>query len=75
MNDTLKSLPIPRKSRTKGRGSKKHGNNKGKCQKYRMLGRKEKNKARKKITQRNKEEKKKQKLILRKQRKQHNETS
>lgn len=75
MSNTVKSLPIPKKSRTKGRGSKKHGHSKGKCQKYQMLGRKEKNKARKKITQRNKEEKKKQKLILRKQRKQHNETS
>lgn len=39
---------IPRKSRRKSGGDKKHGRNRVKCARYRAEGRREKNKARRK---------------------------
>ena len=46
-NVTAKTLAKKKRRKDTGKGNKKHGRHKDHCQRYRMLNRREKNKARK----------------------------
>lgn len=58
----LKVGTLKRKKSGKGKKNRKHGRNKKFCERYRMIGQREKNKAKRAVKERKKREKKRAKL-------------